>query len=316
MAASSHTVEDPHLIKGAIARFAAYLRYERNVSPHTLRNYLSDLEQFRDYLNPPEADGERKEFRIEEIDHHLIREFLGHLYGLKIEKSSMARKLSSIRSFCKFLFREHLLKNNPALLVKTPKVPKKIPRHLTVENTVKLIESPDLDAPLGKRDRAILELLYACGVRVSELSGLNLEDVNFRDNLLLVRGKGRKERWVPFGHHCYQALRCYLEQRVSDAGATAEGSKAPLFLNHLGTRLSTRSVARLIDKYVLVSGLGQKVTPHAMRHSFATHMLNSGADLRSIQELLGHKNLATTQRYTHLSIGHLMEQYDKAHPKA
>jgi integrase/recombinase XerC len=200
--------------------------------------------------------------------------------------------------------------------VHLPKVPKKVPNHLTVDDCVKLIESPDLSTPLGKRDRAMLELFYACGVRVSELSGLNAGDVNFKEALILVRGKGRKERLVPFGRHCARALEAYLEERRKAGRFDPANPKEPLFLNHLGTRITTRSIARMLEKQVRLSGLGQKVNPHALRHSFATHLLNSGADLRSIQELLGHKNLSTTQRYTHLSIGHLMEQYDKAHPKA
>ena len=249
-------------------------------------------------------------------DNLVIREYLGHLYDHKIEKSSMARKISALRSFCKFLCRQNILKQNPAKLVKLPRIPKKIPNHLTVEDCARLIEAPYLSTPLGKRDRAILELLYACGVRVSELSDLNVEDVNYKESLILVRGKGKKERLVPFGQYCHRALEAYLRERASLVKSNPEGTRMRLFLNHMGTRLTTRSVARSVEKYARLCSLHQKISPHGLRHSFATHMLNSGADLRSIQELLGHKNLSTTQKYTHVSIGHLMEQYDKAHPKA
>ena len=302
-------------MKEAIRRFSEYLK-AKNVSPHTYRNYLSDLNQFHDYLTPPEADGSRPEFLLERLDNLTIREFLGRLYDQKLEKSSMARKISAIRAMCKFLCREGFLKQNPAKLVRLPKVSTKVPNYLTVEDVFKLIESPDLSKALERRDRAILELLYGCGVRVSELTGLNVEDVNFKECLVLVRGKGRKERIVPFGRACRGALETYLDERRSHRSRPSGERQTPLFLNHLGTRITSRSVARLIDKYVRRTGLNQKVSPHALRHSFATHLLNSGADLRSIQELLGHQNLSTTQKYTHLTIGHLMEQYDKAHPKA
>jgi len=302
-------------MKEALRRFSEYLK-AKNVSPHTYRNYLSDLEQFYNYLTPSEADGSRPSYSLDKLDNLVIREFLGHLHGQKLEKSSMARKISAIRSLCKFLCREGLMEQNPAKLVRLPKVPQRIPNCLTVDDVVRLIESPDLSKPLERRDRAILELLYACGVRVSELSGLNVEDVNFKECLVLVRGKGRKERIVPFGRPCSAALGAYLDGRKSRELRHIEEKQNPLFLNHLGTRITPRSIARLIEKYVRRSGLNQRVSPHALRHSFATHLLNSGADLRSIQELLGHQNLSTTQKYTHLTIGHLMEQYDKSHPKA
>jgi len=298
-----------------IRQFADYLK-AKNASPHTLRNYISDLEQFYDYVAPPKLDGQRPAYSVTQLDNLIIREYLGHLYDREQEKSTMARKVSALRSFCKFLCQQSILSQNPAKLVRLPKVPKKIPNHLTVEDCAKLIESPDVSTSLGRRDRAILELLYACGIRVSELSGLNLDDVNFKDSMLLVRGKGRKERLVPFGKYCHQALKMYVSDRCIQPSWHRDEPKVPLFLNHLGTRLTTRSIARIVEKYAKLTALTQKISPHGIRHSFATHMLNSGADLRSIQELLGHESLSTTQRYTHLSIGHLMEQYDKAHPKA
>lgn len=298
-----------------IQKFADDLR-AKNASPHTLRNYVSDLQQFHEYVTPAKQDGERPTFSVQQLDNLVIREYLGYLHDHKIEKSSMARKVSSLRSFCKFLCQQNILAQNPAKMVHLPKLARKIPNHLTVEDCAKLIESPDLATALGRRDRAILELLYACGVRVSELSGLNVDDVNYKDSMLLVRGKGRRERLVPFGKYCRQALESYLDDRCIQASWSQSEPRIPLFLNHWGTRLTTRSVARIVEKYARLTGLAQKISPHGIRHSFATHLLNSGADLRSIQELLGHKSLSTTQRYTHLSIGHLMEQYDKAHPKA
>jgi integrase/recombinase XerC len=303
-------------MKTAIEKFAAFLQYEKNSSPHTLRNYRSDLEQFHDYLTPPDAEGERPDFPARQLESLVIREYIGFLHDQKIQKSSISRKISAIRAFCKYLCREGILDQNPGKLVHLPKVTKKIPNHLSVEDCTKLIESADLTTPLGKRDRAILELFYACGVRVSELASLNVEDVNFQEMLVLVQGKGRKERLVPFGRFCREALESYLGERQKSGAWDRSNARDPLFLNHLGTRLTPRSIARMLEKYVQVSGLKQRVNPHALRHSFATHLLNSGADLRSIQELLGHKNLSTTQRYTHMTIGHLMEQYDKAHPKA
>jgi integrase/recombinase XerC len=303
-------------LKSAIEKFINHLRYEKNASVHTIRNYQSDLEQFCCYLAPPNDDGVPAPIPLKSLDHLLIREYIGHLYDHQIQKSSIGRKISALRSFCKYLCREGLMEQNPGKLVQLPKLTQKVPNHLSVDDCVRLIETPDLTTTLGKRDRAILELLYACGIRVSELTGLDVGHVNFKESLVLVKGKGRKERWVPFGNHCQKAMLEYLQQRRQSGQLDPADIKAPLFLNHLGTRLTTRSVARLLEKHVRLSGLGQKVNPHAMRHSFATHLLNSGADLRSIQELLGHKNLSTTQKYTHLSIGHLMEQYDKAHPKA
>jgi len=281
-----------------------------------VRNYVSDLSQFHDYLTPPDQKGNRPSWGIEKLDHHLIREYLVHLHSQKIENSSKSRKISAIRSFCNYLCREGVLAQNPAKLIKLPKVPQKVPGYLSVDDCVRLIESPNLGTPIGLRDRSILELLYACGIRVSECAGMNLEDINFKEDLILVRGKGKKERIVPFGRHCHVALEAYLQIRRGLQRSRVSEEKSPLFLSHVGTRLTTRSIARLVDKYVRKSGLTQKISPHGIRHSFATHLLNSGADLRSIQELLGHKTLSTTQKYTHISIGHLMEQYDKAHPKA
>ena len=293
----------------------------RNASEHTVKGYLGDLQQFREYLTRTEdSEGKPRTFIVQELDAQIIREYLGHLHWQKIEKSSIARKISAIRSFCRFLCRRRILAHNPAKLIRSPKVPQKVPNYLTVEDCVTLIETPDLSRPGGRRDRAILELLYACGLRVSELTGINIGDIDFGEDLILVRGKGKKERLVPFGQQCHAALKTYLKERHRQLGAQSAEPDLAVFLNARGSRLSTRSVHYLVEKHLRSAlrsnRLSQKISPHGLRHSYATHLLNSGADLRSIQELLGHKNLATTQRYTHLSIGHLMEQYDKAHPRA
>ncbi len=292
----------------------------RNASDHTVRSYLSDLQQFHEYLTPPDSDGKRGTFCVKKLKAPLISEYLGDLHWRKKERSSIARKISAIRSFCHYLCERQILPHNPAKLVRSPKVPQKVPNHLNIPECVALIETPDLSRPRGRRDRAILELLYACGLRVSELTGINIGDIDFGEDLILVRGKGKRERLVPFGKQCHAALRAYLEERCSEPVVRSAEPDLPVFLNARGSRLTTRSVHYLVEKHLRSAlrsnRLNQKISPHGLRHSFATHLLNSGADLRSIQELLGHKNLATTQRYTHLSIGHLMEQYDKAHPRA
>ena len=298
-----------------IRQFADNL-IRRNASDDTVRSYVSDLQQFHRYLTPPNPEGKPGTFSVQELNTQVIREYLGYLHGQKIEKSSIARKISTLRSFCRYLCRCQILPHNPAKLVRSPKVAQKIPNYLTVDDCVALIETPDLNQARGRRDRAILELLYACGLRVSELTGLNIDDIDFREALILVRGKGKKERLVPFGNHCHAALKAYLEKRCFQPAPQSAGPDLPVFLNARGSRLTPRSVRHLVEKSLRSARLNQKISPHGLRHSFATHLLNSGADLRSIQELLGHKNLSTTQRYTHLSIGHLMEQYDKAHPKA
>ena len=299
-------------MKATIRQFADYLT-TRNASAHTVRNYVSDLEQFHRYLTLTEQGGRIKTFPAQKLDTQLIREYLGYLHDQSIQKASIARKISTIRSFCRYLCRQNVLQFNPAKPIRSPKVAECIPNHLTVEDCVTLIEAADLSTPKGRRDRVILELLYACGLRVSELAGLNIADIDFKNTLILVRGKGKKERLVPFGKYCHVALKTYLKEHRN---LHPVDTSYPLFINNLRTRLTSRSVGRVIEKYLRRSGLNQKISPHGLRHSFATHLLNSGADLRSIQELLGHKNLSTTQKYTHLSIGHLMEQYDKAHPKA
>ena len=299
-------------------RFADHLKYERNVSEHTLRNYLSDLEQFYDYLCPVGPSGARRHVDIKQIDHITIREYLGKLYQEKRKKTSIARKLATLRTFFKFLCREQVLEMNPARLVASPRLEKKLPKVLSVEDVIRFIETPDPDTVLGKRDRAILELLYASGVRVAELAGLNLEDIDFTHTSIRVRGKGRKERIVPFGSQAKDALQKYLGVRGELLVEAPEDLRDPsvLFLNYQGTRITTRSVGRMIDKYVEECAMSNDISPHSLRHCFATHLLGNGADLRSIQELLGHALLSSTQIYTQVSMEKIMEVYDKAHPKA
>jgi integrase/recombinase XerC len=298
--------------------FLKHLKYERNLSEHTLRNYESDMEQFYDFIAPPNSDGERRDVDIHSLDNLTIREYMATLYEKKKKKSSIHRKVACLRTFFRFLCREGVLEKNPAMLVSSPRVDRKLPNHLTIEQMVKFIETPETDTVLGKRDRAILELLYASGVRVSELVGLNLTDIDFNHQTLRVKGKGRKERMVPFGNHAKAALEAYLGVRGELLVEADPDDRDPnaVFMNYQGTRITTRSVGRMLDKYCKQCAEIHHVSPHALRHSFATHLLDAGADLRTIQELLGHARLTTTQQYTHVSTDKLMEVYDKAHPKA
>ncbi|MEP6706746.1 MAG: tyrosine recombinase XerC [Pyrinomonadaceae bacterium] len=320
------------MIDKLLTQFLEHLRYERNVSEHTLRNYASDLEQFLEYLSPAEnKPGEktpakrtssqkrkRSEPNLNQIDHITIREWLSRLHTAHKKKTSIARKLAALRTFFQFLVREGVLEQNPAKLVATPRLEKKLPVHLSIEDAVRFIETPDNETNLGKRDRAILELLYATGVRVAELTKLNLHDIDFRNKLLRVTGKRRKERIVPFGDPALQALKNYLDVRDSflQQAALADRDSQALVLNYQGTRITTRSVGRMVEKYIRQCAGIHDISPHALRHSFATHLLDSGADLRDIQELLGHARLSSTQIYTHVSMEKLIEVYDKAHPKA
>src|SRR2546423_2695263 len=301
-----------------LTQFLDHLRYERNVSAHTVRNYESDLHQFLDYLAPADEKGKRPEPPVAQIDHLTIREWLATLHSDQKKKTSIARKLAALRTFFQFLVREGVVESNPAKIVATPRKEKKLPKHLSIEDAIRFIETPDTATDFGKRDRSILELLYATGVRVSELVGLNLRDVDFKNKLLRVFGKRRKERIVPFGDPAAKALKDYLavrEKFLMNAPVTKRDAQ-PLILNYQGTRMSTRSVGRLIEKYIKLCAGIHDISPHALRHSFATHLLDSGADLRDIQELLGHARLSTTQIYTHVSMEKLIEVYDKAHPKA
>ncbi|HMW00591.1 MAG TPA: tyrosine recombinase XerC, partial [Acidobacteriota bacterium] len=275
--------------------FKKHLMYERNVSEHTLRNYLSDLEQFHDYLCPADKQGVRREVNIRDIDNITIREYMATLYSKNKKKTSIARKLATLRTFFKYLCREGILEMNPARLVSSPRLEKKLPNYLTVEEVIRFIEIPDLETVLGKRDRAILEMLYGTGVRVSELVNLNLQDIDFTQMTVRVRGKGRKERIVPFGEYAKKAVELYLGVRGELMMNAPEDKRVPnaVFYNYQGTRITTRSVGRMIDKYIKECADLHHISPHSLRHSFATHLLNAGADLRSIQELLGHAGLST-----------------------
>ncbi|HKO44083.1 MAG TPA: tyrosine recombinase XerC [Pyrinomonadaceae bacterium] len=302
-----------------LTQFLEHLRYERNVSEHTLRNYQSDLEQFVDNLAPANPKNGKRQFpNLADIDHITIREWLATLHTAQKKKSSIARKLAALRTFFQFLVREGLVEQNPAKLVATPRLEKKLPKHLSIEDAIKFIETPDTDTELGKRDRAMLELMYATGVRVAELTKMNIGHIDFRNRLIRVTGKRRKERIVPFGEPALDALKAYLDVRDGFLNNAPISEREPeaLFLNYQGTRITTRSVGRMVDKYIRVCAGNHDISPHALRHSFATHLLDSGADLRDIQELLGHARLSSTQIYTHVSMEKLIQVYDKAHPKA
>lgn len=302
-----------------LKQFLEHLRYERNVSEHTLRNYASDLLQFLDYVAPEDAQtGKRREVPVSQIDHITIREWVSTLHSASKKKTSIARKIASLRTFFQFLIREGILELNPAKLVATPRIEKKLPNHLSIEDAIRFIETPDVETDMGKRDRCILELLYATGIRVSELTKLDIKDIDFRNKLIKVTGKRKKQRIVPFGDPALHAILRYLEIRGNflNNAPPFERDEQALILNYQGTRITTRSVGRMVDKYIKLCAGIHNISPHSLRHSFATHLLDSGADLRDIQELLGHARLSTTQIYTHVSMEKLIEVYDKSHPKA
>ncbi len=282
-----------------IQKYLSFLEVEKNYSAHTLLNYRLDLEEFSKFL---------KETPIETVDYSNLRHFLAEMRAHNLKPRSVARKLSSLRSFFKYLQREKIIQRNPATLLVTPKLDKPLPHFLSEEEAVKLIEAPSANKTSDYRDRSIFEVLYSTGMRVSELVGLDVEDIDFFSNIVRVMGKGKKERVIPIGDTALGALKNYIDHR-------AVKSKA-VFLNRSGGRLSDRSVRNIINKYILREAMRQHVTPHMFRHSFATHLLNRGADLRSVQELLGHVNLSTTQIYTHLTTDKLKSVYDKAHPRA
>jgi len=314
----------------AVRQFLIYLRAVRNSSPHTIRSYDTDIGQFLKFLTPPGVPMPP----ASDVTHLMIREFVAHLHDLNLEKSSIARKLAAIRSFFKFAVREGLVARNPARMVATPKLAKRIPAVLSAEDLNAFLDGVVADPGrvsrrrkrgrafneshlMVNRDRAILELLYASGLRVSELTGLNLGDMDRKEHMLRVRGKGNKERIVPYGGKAETAMEAYeplRQEMLRKAGG--RGERQAVFLNHFGTRLTQRSVARIVKKYVRLANVNWDLHPHSLRHAFATHLLADGADLRAIQELLGHSSLSTTQRYTHATIRQLMEVFDKAHPRA
>ncbi len=322
-------------MKEIIDKFIGYLKYERNASPETVDDYGGDVRLFQEFLTPPGA----KTLPLAEVDHRVIREFVSWLYDRKLQKVTVARKLSALRTFFKFCVREKYTRMNPAALVSTPKLPKLVPRVQTAEEINNFLDglpggaaakpaskktgkiTPANNSPnallMPRRDRAMIELLYACGLRVSELVGLNLGSFDRVGQMLRVLGKGRKERVVPYGGKAQEALEAYWPVRdliLEQARGTP--SAEAVFLNPWGGRLTDRAVRYILRKYCLLAGSNLDLHPHSLRHAFATHLLNDGADLRAIQELLGHASLSTTQRYTQTSIRQLMAVYDKSHPHA
>lgn len=285
-----------------IDKFINYLKVEKNASEHTIKNYTIDLDSFSLFL------GEKD---VSEVDHLVLRRFLAEMRSKSYAKRTIARKLASLRSFFKFLFREGYIKSNPVTAISSPKLDKKLPKFLDVDKVTKVILKPDTSTEQGARDRAILETLYSTGVRVSELVGLDSDDIDFISGVLKVLGKGSKERMIPIGDEALNAIRRYNDKKDKKKKA-----KDAVFLNSRGGRLTDRSVRRILDKYIKSCAIEEKMSPHSMRHSFATHLLDRGADLRSVQELLGHMNLSTTQIYTHVTMDRLKNVYDKAHPRA
>jgi integrase/recombinase XerC len=307
-----------------IEMFTRWLATEKGYSEHTVSGYQRDLREFHSHLAEPDArskrserDKKEKNVSPDEISTVHVRKFIVSLHG-RNSAATVARKISALRSFFRFAQRRNLLKNDPLAGVSGPKVGRFIPVFLTVDETFALLEAPGEKDAYQQRDRAILELLYSTGMRVSELVSRSLADLDFTEEVLTVRGKGKKERLVPVGSPAIEAVRGWLPQRLQlieqRAGRGREVEKEALFLNGRGSRLTSRSVERLVKTYGERAGITQTVTPHALRHSFATHLLEMGADLRSVQELLGHASLSTTQRYTHLTLDHLSDVYDKSHP--
>jgi integrase/recombinase XerC len=317
-------------MKQIIDQFIAYLRYERNASPCTIREYRRDVTQFAQFLTPP---GEQT-MPLRQVDHKIIREFVSSLYDQNLERSSIARKLAALRTFFKFSMREGFATRNPALLVSGPRLPKRVPRVLTADEMNAFLDnlaSPpsglagrrkptqkqrENEKLLLKRDRAILELLYGSGLRVSELVGLDFINVDTHGQMVRVLGKGRKERIVPYGEKAKRAIENYWPVREQLLSRTAQPNREPVFLSRRGLRLTTNAVRNLVKKYARLCNVDWNLHPHSMRHAFATHLLADGADLRAIQELLGHVSLSTTQRYTQATIEQLMSVYDKSHPHA
>jgi integrase/recombinase XerC len=303
------------IVEHATDDFLRHLR-ERNASAHTIKAYTGDLDVFSAYIGS-------RDWKT--IDHIAIRGFLSHLYDKGLSKTSVARALAAVRSLYRWLAQEGVVEQNPAKLVSTPRLPKKLPRVPTIEEMNSMLDGkmPEV-ASFPERDRLMFELLYGCGIRNSELVGINLDDINLSNEAILIRGKGKKERYVPFGGSALAALSVYLPWRQQLIATLKSSPKTPtqtkgtsaLLINQRGGRLTTRSVGRIIKRIATAKGLSPDVHPHTLRHAFGTHMLEEGADLRAIQELLGHERLATTQRYTQLSVKHVMNVYDQTHPRA
>jgi integrase/recombinase XerC len=294
------------IVEKASDQFLRSLR-ELNASPHTIKAYTGDLDIFSAYIGP-------RDWR--EIDHLAIRGFLSHLYETGLSKASVARSLAAVRSLYRWLAQEGVVEQNPAALVSTPKLPKKLPRVPTIEEMNTVLDGPMPEvAAFPERDRLMFELLYGCGIRNSELVGINLDDIRLSNEAILIRGKGKKERYVPFGDSVKSVLASYLPLRLQMLAERRKNTNA-LLINQRGGRLTTRSAGRIVKKVAVAKGLPPDVHPHTLRHAFGTHMLEEGADLRAIQEMLGHERLSTTQRYTQLSMKHVLEVYDQTHPRA
>ncbi|MGD0021498.1 MAG: tyrosine recombinase XerC [Smithellaceae bacterium] len=298
-----------------IQAFQIYLEVERNVSAHTQKAYIADVQEFTGFLQNNNLIKRNEEMINAEPE--TIRAYLSYLYRQKVKKATVNRKVASLRAFYKYLLRDGKVKNNPANMVQTPKAERYMPTFLSVDEAFELLDAQGEKSALDLRGRAMMELFYSSGLRLSELAGLDVIDIDFNQELIKVRGKGKKERIVPVGRRALKAVEEYLE-KTSELRKRIDADifKKPLFLNAQGKRITTRSIARIVDAATGKSGIGRKISPHALRHSFATHLLNAGADLRSIQELLGHKSLSTTQKYTAVNINRMMEVYDKAHPRA
>ncbi|MCI3919035.1 tyrosine recombinase XerC [Paenibacillus sp. TRM 82003] len=293
-----------------VERFLLSIEMERRASPYTIRNYASDLAQFVEFMQQQHVPG------FAAVSYVTVRSFLAGLHEKQLAKRSVARKLSALRSFFRFLLKEGHISADPMAAVRSPKLEKPLPKFLYADQAIRLLEAPDASTPLGSRDRAMFELLYASGLRVSELVGLDMDDVRLELGMALALGKGGKERWVPVGEHAVEAIRVYIETgRLALLRKSSERCDA-LFLNRDGTRLSDRSVRRILDKYVSALADLNRMSPHTLRHTFATHLLEAGADLRSVQELLGHEHLSTTQVYTHVTKDHLQSIYNRAFPRA
>ena len=290
-----------------IAEFLAFLKHEKNASPHTIAAYERDLRQVAAYLK-------EREVRWDKAGNVILRGFLAELHEKKRRKSTVGRKLAALRSFYDFCLRKKWIAENPAKILATPRQEKRVPSFLSEDETTELLDLPRSTEPLDIRDKAILELFYATGIRVSELVGIEPADIHFSERLVRVRGKGKKERIVPFGTKAREALEAY--RRVRPGLATGGDGGEAFFLNYRGGRLTTRSVQRMVHKYIRRTAVARKISPHSLRHSFASHLLGRGADLRVIQELLGHASLATTQKYTHVDLQQLLTVYKKSHPRS
>ncbi|MFC1897161.1 tyrosine recombinase XerC [Chloroflexota bacterium] len=289
-------------------KYLNYLEVERNASPYTVRNYTTDLLDFFQFLRDKEIDS------LKEVDRHTLRDYLSHLMEKGFVKTSIARKLSAIRSFYRYLLREEIISTSPVATTSSPKLDRRLPSFLTLEEINRLLEAPDLSTPQGLRDRALLELLYASGLRVSELVSLSLEQINLDTNEIRVWGKGSKERMVLIGKPAARALTAYLNQGRPEL--LGKRGNSALFINRYGKRLIERRVQRILEKYTNIADIGKRVYPHMLRHTFATHLLDGGADLRVVQELLGHASLSSTQIYTHVSKSQARKVYLSAHPMA